>query len=227
MQNWNECDGLGNKIAYLVDARDNKIYSVAKLKDGRCWMTRNLAIGSNKKTVKLTSEDSDVADDFELPVGSTQTTEALDDSAIGWNHYQFHVKNIWISEGEENSQEYGGYYNWFTATAGEGTKDIESGDVEHSICPKGWKLPNRTEIKTLADKYSGVELANTSFNVVFAGGCDEGGCPISNRSFSRFISSTANSGTSIDSLLLEGDGTLSLSSHMKGRGRSVRCIARK
>ena len=49
-----------NDTTRLEDARDGKMYWVAKLKDGNCWMTQNLDfdLESGKS---LTSEDSDVS----------------------------------------------------------------------------------------------------------------------------------------------------------------------
>ena len=43
----------------MVDLRDNKVYWVAKLKDGNCWMTQNLELDLSTD-VPLTSELSDV-----------------------------------------------------------------------------------------------------------------------------------------------------------------------
>ena len=51
----------------LMDSRDGKMYWVAKMKDGRCWMTQNLALTFGDPTTnptfvnKLTSSDSDLA----------------------------------------------------------------------------------------------------------------------------------------------------------------------
>ena len=43
----------------LVDLRDGKLYWVAKLKDGNCWMTQNLDLDLSHE-VALTSETSDI-----------------------------------------------------------------------------------------------------------------------------------------------------------------------
>lgn len=56
-------DSSDTQEALLVDNRDNKLYWVAKLKDGHCWMTQNLdldleAIATNVKP--LTSENTDL-----------------------------------------------------------------------------------------------------------------------------------------------------------------------
>ena len=62
-------DNPGYDEIQLVDDRDNKIYWVAKLKDGHCWMTQNLDLDLGVKdatlgidTTVLTSEDTDLND---------------------------------------------------------------------------------------------------------------------------------------------------------------------
>ena len=62
-------DNPGYNEIQLVDDRDNKIYWVAKLKDGHCWMTQNLDLDLGVKdaalgidTTVLTSEDTDLND---------------------------------------------------------------------------------------------------------------------------------------------------------------------
>lgn len=69
MQDMNSsiCDAVtpNNNPGYdeiqLVDDRDNKIYWVAKLKDGHCWMTQNLDLDLSSE-VALTSETTDLND---------------------------------------------------------------------------------------------------------------------------------------------------------------------
>lgn len=73
----------------LVDKRDNTIYQVAKLLDGNCWMTQNLALDLSTE-VALTPEDSDVTSDW-TPKTSTETeiplpnTHDNDTTARSWN----------------------------------------------------------------------------------------------------------------------------------------------
>ena len=62
-------DNPGYDEIQLVDDRDNKIYWVAKLRDGHCWMTQNLDLDLGVKdtalgidTTVLTSEDTDLND---------------------------------------------------------------------------------------------------------------------------------------------------------------------
>ena len=65
-----------NDTARLIDSRDGKYYWVAKLKDGNCWMTQNLALDLSVDT-PLTAEDSDVTNAW-APQWST-----VSDSTIG------------------------------------------------------------------------------------------------------------------------------------------------
>ena len=50
----------------LIDVRDNKVYWVAKLKDGNCWMTQNLDFSiqedKQRNIMPLTSETTDLVD---------------------------------------------------------------------------------------------------------------------------------------------------------------------
>lgn len=55
----------------LVDLRDNKIYHVAKLKDGKCWMTQNLDLDLDS-SVALTPEETNVATAWTSPVSTTK-----------------------------------------------------------------------------------------------------------------------------------------------------------
>ncbi len=134
-----QCSSLSDGgFTTLVDARDGNTYSVAKLKDGKCWMTQDLRFGDEKLTDrKLTPIDSDVKDcAFEIP-----------QSAFTF-HSSWHDPYFYISE-EGNA-----YYSWNAATAGSSEKLTEQGAAEESVCPKGWSLPINGEFTALAEAYS-------------------------------------------------------------------------
>ncbi len=45
MQNWQNCEQLSiGEVTALKDVRDNNVYAVAKLVDGKCWMIENLRL---------------------------------------------------------------------------------------------------------------------------------------------------------------------------------------
>lgn len=70
----------------LVDARDGKMYWVAKLADGNCWMTQNLDLDLNGRT--LTPVDSDVSSNWTYNGGwYTSGNQGVEDNPTvqGWN----------------------------------------------------------------------------------------------------------------------------------------------
>lgn len=122
-------------IQTITDSRGGsttQTYRVAKLVDGNCWMLDNLKLGSTSDTIRLTSADSDVANDFVLPQLATAIAPSYDSPQI-----------YGTLPGDTGSDEtnYGYLYNWSAATAGESRATLINGNASHSICPTGWKLP--------------------------------------------------------------------------------------
>ena len=118
---------IGDSVT-LTDTRDNSTYTVAKLSDGKCWMTQNLRIVN--KT--LTPSDSNVNTNFTVPASAGWT-----DASNTGNHVYY-----------GNKPDYGAYYTWHTATAGTSASTYD-------ICPKGWRLPtggSSGEFQTLYNK---------------------------------------------------------------------------
>lgn len=143
MQTFN-CSYLANvdSSATLTDTRDDNTYTVKKFADGRCWMTENLRIQDKV----LTSDDSD------LVSGTTYTIPASE------------LSNFATERGIDHSAAYvndarGGFYNFYTATAGTGGTSLTSGNAPSSICPKGWHLPTVTEYQTFYNSYDTDEAA--------------------------------------------------------------------
>ncbi len=72
----------------LIDIRDGKEYWVAKLADGNCWMTQNLAYDLVKGKV-LTPSDSDVSANWVVPEGTVSAIPARHNPAYteakSWN----------------------------------------------------------------------------------------------------------------------------------------------
>ena len=56
----------------LVDIRDNNLYYVTKLADGKCWMPQNLDLAIGSTNVPLTSENTDISTD-----SSTYTSSGI------------------------------------------------------------------------------------------------------------------------------------------------------
>ena len=120
----------GEEDLTLTDTRDNSTYQVRKLADGNCWMVQNLKLGSTSK-MTLHNTDTDITD-------ASWTLPASSNIPASYDNAQMHIGTAsdsgWTAI-------YGNYYNWPAATAGKGTYSTTSGNINVSICPKGWKLP--------------------------------------------------------------------------------------
>ncbi len=186
----------------LRDTRDGNTYVVRKLADGNVWMTQNLRIAN--KTI--TSADSNVTSDFTIPASSITGFVAPDT-----NHAYV-------------DSTYGGYYTFYTATAGWGTSSVASGSSPSSICPKGWRLPTSTEFKTLYTNYNsasammgdpGFVLSGRVYNGSVVGQGDDG----------RYWSRKVRNASGAYNLLLDSSNVTPEGSNGKYVGFSVRCIA--
>ena len=194
----------------LIDTRDNSTYIVSKLADGKCWMTQNLRIAG--KT--LTPADSDVTSNYTIPASNLS----------GFNTYD-------VSRAYVNSD--GGFYNWYTATAGTGTQSLSTDgyNTTVSICPKGWRLPasgnNNSDFQTLYNNYnSSSALRSSPVNLTLSGYA--GSSSMYNQgSLGYYWSSTVYSSSYAYFLSLNSSDVVYPSNHyLKYYGFSVRCVAR-
>ena len=191
----------------LRDIRDGNTYTVAKLKDGKCWMTQNLRIID--KTI--TPADSDVTANYAIPASSINGFSSNNTS------------NAYVDND-------GGLYTWYTATAGTGTQSMstQGQNTTVSICPKGWRLPtsgNGGEFEALNNRYSSISdlTANADFTL-------SGRVHSSSRGYQGssgyYWSSTVNSSSNAYHLLLNTSYVYPANHSSKNYGFSVRCIAR-
>ena len=163
MQNFSCANlNIGDVVA-LTDNRDNSVYTVGKLADGGCWMMENLRLSSD---ATLNNENTDhpaisklsaSIDDWCLDSSSV----CLDVSKINTNNISFNGVNAsgnkllavdtlrsldYAAEDSFVSAlqwfSYGNLYNWYSATAGTGTRAVDDGNATGSICPAGWHLPS-------------------------------------------------------------------------------------
>ncbi len=191
--------------AILVDARDGNSYTVKKLADGKVWMAENLRIAN--KTI--TPADSNVTSNFTIPVSSISGFEDQD------------TNNAYV----DNT--YGGYYNFYTATAGTGGTSLRSGNAPSSVCPKGWRLPtggSSGEFKTLYNNYNSAALMMGVPNFTLPGYVDYGST-YDQGSNGDFWSSTVGDSRSAYVLRLASSNVVPDYSGDKQYGRSVRCVA--
>ena len=161
---------LEDDILQVIDTRDNNVYKISKLKDGKCWMVENLNIAGG---TALSSTDTDFDSSYTLPTtnGWTVTDGKLVLPASATSGFSSdNYASLYNSGRKENCGSSGqntqcySYYSWDTATVGSGRNlSSSSKDAPYSICPKGWRLPisgdqlnddyKRGDFYTLASSY--------------------------------------------------------------------------
>ncbi len=207
---------IGDSIV-LKDSRDNNSYLVKKLADGKCWMVENLKIVN--KTIS--------SDDSNLPNGTTFTIPASDVTAFT-NTYD--TSAAYLGDGEA-----GGFYNFYTITAGWGTQSVSSGSSPRDICPKGWKLPgrsmsdpNKNELSNdLLGSYASqtqfrrdfVPMGSNNFGMIMSGA-------LVNDGYSRYSTSVPANASSCSIMGVDDYTGISGTIYYKYHGYSARCYAK-
>lgn len=225
-------DSMEEEHTYILkDARDEQDYTIAKLKDGKIWMTKNLNLAGG--TV-ITSELSDVPANYTLPTtnGFQEGNKLPASSQTGFSdNTMAYVYNT--GNNTDNCANTGcySYYSWVAATAGSEVNVTTSPYALYSICPKGWELPTKNIFNNLISEYpefynqAGI---NTAPNFILAGQLAYGtGTFIAGNREGTYWTSTKRGGTSVLNYLYfnatsvnTGNGVYSY------QGLSVRCLAR-
>ena len=267
MQSWTGCSSLqSGTVTALTDNRDGDVYAVAKLADGKCWMIENLRLddsvtlstsNTHSPLLPLTNTDgttsnhlSPTTDPYQTAWCETNSAACDDQSMTATNNTTMFINNTSsnyaISGTNGNVYSYGNYYNWYSATAGNGKYSVRSGNVAGDICPAGWHLPTGEDASRefgLLDKALGgngvtstpsttptgatMSLAYRSYpnNFIYSGNVS--GSLVSGRSSGGFYwSSTAYNSNYANyfgfgsSNVLPGTGGVN-----KYDGRTVRCVA--
>ena len=216
----------------LVDTRDGNKYYVAKMKDGNCWMTQNLALDlSTSKT--LTSADTDVSSSY-TPKSNTKTTTTSGATSAGQS---WSLDNAYSETGDMHAL-YGNYYTWSAATAGTGDSLATDGkSATGSICPKGWQLPtggSSGKFQALAKSYSitndtagSTTLQGDPLYFVMAGRINPSSGKLESvGSYGQYQSSTVHS--TVTAYILGFSASTVNPANYYGClfGQSVRCVAR-
>lgn len=127
----------------LKDSRDDQDYTVAKLADGKCWMTTNLNLAGG---TEIEGTKSDVPEGYTLPTDNgfqsgnklpASSTSGFRSDTTAYVYNSGNKTNTCTTPGCYS------YYSWTAATAGSGLSITEDNtDAEYSICPNGWHLPS-------------------------------------------------------------------------------------
>ena len=161
----------------LKDSRDEKVYNVTKLKDGKVWMTSNLNLAGG---TELYSDDSNVAaENTRASQNPYYTLPASSTSGFSSNGVK---ESVYNSNNETSSQTdcydnhpCNSYYTYEVATVGSAIQAmVDNDDAPYSICPRGWRLPSShgytdssSDFRALVIAYGGsksVSLYDSSTN---------------------------------------------------------------
>ncbi|MBR3386297.1 hypothetical protein IKG68_01900 [Candidatus Saccharibacteria bacterium] len=146
----------------LYDRRDNKEYTIAKLADGKYWMTKNLDLDGG---TPLYSSDSDVPAGYDtepyytLPASQKITSGTTLDG--GFDNDGAAYAYVYNSPNKTDSCGSGcySYYSYNAATAMSGTSiNADDTDAPYSICPAGWRLPTSRTTVALAQGTPGSDF---------------------------------------------------------------------
>ena len=206
LQGWTGCSSLqSGAVTALTDQRDNETYAVAKLADGNCWMIENLRL-DNTATLTLANTNSPLNDGTNVTLkhnySDTETYNTLsasqDPTATAWcnsNTASCDDQSMLFTGNTTNRASsptangvamysYGNYYNWYSATAGNGTYSFgtNNNSVAGDLCPAGWHLPkggrkanvNVSDFWKLSRATIGADPANFANDYFYYTGTPEG-----------------------------------------------------
>ena len=146
-QNWNGCEAMavGSVIA-LTDNRDGNTYAVTKMSDGACWMMENLRLDLSDPNLDITASNTNNPSAAFIdgmrnnrPQSTTEFCQTVSSGCL--NRIRFNTDRL-NPESEDYHFASGVYYNWYTATAGNGLySSTDSKPTAGDICPANWRLP--------------------------------------------------------------------------------------
>ena len=233
----------------VYDSRDNEVYWIQKLADGKCWMLDNLRLGSTS-TIALTTSNTNSSGNYTLPASGTTcfTTTANCDSSGDSTHTGYTVAAIntasknSIPSKSGNLTVYGPgtgkigvYYNYCAAVAGDPNlcvATVPSGtnaSADRDICPKGWRMPTGNTSGEYNALYTNSAIGSDASKYRIAlstpmSGYFYNGSTIYQGSDGNFWSSTRSSKTGMYYLYLTSSNVGPTSFSNRNYGNSVRCI---
>lgn len=143
---------IGDAMA-LRDIRDSNVYTIARLEDGKCWMSENLRLNPSTTIFDNSNTNMPTATFItEASLSTSSDSMCTTDDVICDDQVVFNTNAINRSytasydsnEVQSSWYSYGVMYNWYTATAGNGDLAMSSGNAVGDICPAGWRLPTGT-----------------------------------------------------------------------------------
>ena len=146
VEEWGEIVGDGGTLI-SVDERDGTEYMITRLGDGKLWMTQNLRLAFDNATIMAENTNNPTQEFLESYANvASSDSWCIDTSCIGQIKYNTSNFGDTTTDATGHSyDDYGVYYNWYAATAGNSANVLSGANVAGDICPKGWHLPTGKE----------------------------------------------------------------------------------
>lgn len=125
-----------NTTYNLKDVRDNRTYSVAKLKDGNIWMVENLDLGRDELLYGIQDETSNVGPNVFVDKNTFSGWKVTAGTGTTTAGEFINIDGTDATSGTP----YGTLYNYYAATAGTVSGSTNS-NANYDICPAGWRMP--------------------------------------------------------------------------------------
>ncbi|MBR3353205.1 InlB B-repeat-containing protein [Candidatus Saccharibacteria bacterium] len=260
LQGWRGCETMNEgDVTALTDTRDGNAYAVAKYADGKCWMMENLRLDLSNPDVTISTQNTNKPKSDFITLANAHPVSS-DSFCNGGNagcvdRVLYNTNNINRNKpaspirNDSNSSwySYGVYYNYYTATAGNGGYDLttKGAQVNGDICPMGWRMPTgyikSNDLGTLDVAYGGTGVKQDTdedgplaserwraypLNYIYSGEYRDG--TGYNRGNSTGMNSANNyAAISTYNLWIRSAGVnMTANNTSKLRGQTVRCLAR-
>ena len=212
----------------LRDIRANGInYTVAKI-GSNCWMTKNLDLPGG---TTLSSTDTNVPNNYSTTTTGFINGDTLPASSLSGfsSNTTAYVYNSGSTICTSSSPCYS-YYSWRAATAGYNTTS-DGSSVDYDICPKGWRLPTKTDANALRAIYNtGSKLMAAPFLGVNSGSCWYGAThstgPEGDGLYWLSVSSSDTRAYFFDHWSRSNNDSSGIYSDNKLVGTAIRCVAK-
>ena len=239
LQDWTGCATMSiGDVTALTDSRDNNTYAVVKQPDGQCWMMENLRLDFSNPNVTISTANTNNPNGTFVNSAnahpSSTNSFCSDNTVACLDSFRYNSDNV--TSGEHYS--YGVYYNWYTATAGNGKRETSTAGqkAEGDICPKGWHLPtgygdsgNLAKLNAAINAGLSASVAAKNWraypnNFMLSGQYKPSGVTDQGGS-GNYLSSTVSSSTSVNNLWIQPTQVKHTSNgSSKANGQNVRCM---
>ena len=248
IQNFNCASLASGATEKVYDTRDNEVYLIGKLADGKCWMLDNLRLDLTDSTILngLTTTNTHVDSASLTSLKSGNRSAGAQYASSGFANWNSSSPSNAFNQAKANadlkdniagsygagSGKIGVYYNYCAASAGSYCYDYNSGtgSASYDLCPAGWRMPMgsysgeyfRLYAMAYASNYTNfVNALSTPFPGYF-----NNGSPIERGQRGYFWSSTYSNNNNMYHLYLDGSSSYVQASRYDFRfyGYSVRCL---